>query len=755
MLYFRTGSTWIYLVLLFFPNINAIRVIGRDVTVTAGDDAELFCQVVETAETLTSIRWQRRTKEKPTNTDILTITSGGREHINGLRDRVKFTANFTRMNGSILLSNVTVLDEGIYTCIFSVFPNGPYKTEVHLMAQVPPVVSVSADPPAVAGDADVVLATCTASNAKPAAEVSWSLGVLNNSVKVQNTVIVDSEGRYTVKSSLIVNASKDLNQKNVQCVVTHPGLKDKLELSYTLNVHYPPQVVKIISAGDQGETREFQCEADANPKPTNFTWSRYFPVNETLSSGVNSRLMIQLTPDSNGLYYCEASNQYGKSVGSFYLFFKPYTESKTCWTLYIITVIAGVCCFLILKFNLFQHFIKRLQCIILLGPYLAMMEGLILLQDEEKLNGSCRFCNLTIQFGAPSFHMSILKAIITSSAIRIIGRDVTVTAGDDAELFCQVVETAETLTSIRWQRRTKEKPTNTDILIITSGGKQEYINGLRDRVKFTANFTRMNGSILLSNVTVLDEGIYTCIFSVFPSGPYETEVRLTVQVPPVVSVSADPPAVAGDTDVILATCTASNAKPAAEASWSLGVLNNSVKVQNTVTVDSEGRATVKSSLIVNASVDLNQKNVQCVVTHPGLKEKLELSYTLNVHYPPQVVKIISAGDQGDTREFQCEADANPKPTNFTWSRYFPVKKTLSSGVNSRLMIQLTPDSNGLYYCEASNQYGKSVGSFYLFFKPSTESKTCWTLYIITLIAGVCCFLIWKFNLFQQFIKRLQ
>ncbi|XP_060732950.1 nectin-3-like isoform X2 [Tachysurus vachellii] len=359
-----TGLTWIFQFLLCFASIKAIKVIGRDGTVTAGDDAQLFCEAIETTEPLTTIRWQRRTKKKPTNTDFLVITSSGKEeHINGLRDQVKFAGNLAVLDGSILLSNVTLLDEGIYTCIFSIFPSGPYKTEIHLRVQVPPVVTVGTDVPVVAGDTEGILATCTAANAKPEAEVLWSLGALNNTVKVQNTVTVDSEDRYTVKSNLIGTASKDLNQKKVQCVVTHPGLKQKLELNYTLDIHYPPQVVYISSAGDQGETREFLCDTDANPKPTNFTWGRYFPVNKTLSSGVNS-LIVQLTPGSNGPYYCLVSNQYGEAVGSLYMYVKTSTESKTCWTLFILTLVAGVCCFLFWKFELFQRVNKILrQCI--------------------------------------------------------------------------------------------------------------------------------------------------------------------------------------------------------------------------------------------------------------------------------------------------------------------------------------------------------------------------------------------------------
>ncbi|KAF4086815.1 hypothetical protein AMELA_G00088690 [Ameiurus melas] len=225
-------------------------------------------------------------------------------------------------------------------------------------------------------------------------------------------------------------------------------------------------------------------------------------------------------------------------------------------------------------------------------------------------------------------------------------------------------------------------------------------------------------------------------------------------VPPVVSVSTDVPPVAGDTKEILAICTAFNAKPAAEVSWNLGDLSYTLKVQTNVTVDSEGRYTVKSSLIGVASKDHNQKNVQCLVTHPGLKEKLELDYTLIIHYPPQVVYIISVGDQGETHEFQCEADANPKPTNFTWSRHFPVKEPLSRGVNNTQIILLKPDRKGLYYCVASNQYGEAVGSFYMDVTTSTECTTCWTLVIVALFAGVSGFLIWKFNLHQSVCKRL-
>uniref|UniRef100_A0A4W6G4G8 Immunoglobulin V-set domain-containing protein n=1 Tax=Lates calcarifer TaxID=8187 RepID=A0A4W6G4G8_LATCA len=57
-----------------------------------------------------------------------------------------------------------------------------------------------------------------------------------------------------------------------------------------------------------------------------------------------------------------------------------------------------------------------------------------------------------------------------------------------------------------------------------------FVNGRDDRFQFIGNFSDKNGSIQLSNVTLLDEGVYTCIFILFPSGNHETKVPLNLLV---------------------------------------------------------------------------------------------------------------------------------------------------------------------------------------------------------------------------------
>uniref|UniRef100_A0A3B4CIB3 Ig-like domain-containing protein n=1 Tax=Pygocentrus nattereri TaxID=42514 RepID=A0A3B4CIB3_PYGNA len=332
-----------------------------------------------------------------------------------------------------------------------------------------------------------------------------------------------------------------------------------------------------------------------------------------------------------------------------------------------------------------------------------------------------------------------------TAAIRVIGQSATVTVGQDATLFCQLVETNERLTRITWQKRTREILTNKNFFYITPEGKTESVNGLGDRTEFIGDIKEIIGTILLRKVTLLDEGIYTCIFNVFPSGPFETEIHLNIQVPPVVGVTTDVIPVAGESEVILATCTAVKARPAADVSWRLGALSNSVKVQTNVSADPDGTYTVKSFLIGVASKDLNKQKVQCSVDHISLNEELILDYALIIHYPPQVVYIKSVNVL-TPEEFQCVVDANPRPT-FTWSRE---NKALSRHVDAdSLIIPQTSDSNGLYLCNVSNQYGNGTGTLYM--QVSRESTTvCWVLFSFLLLGFIAtCLLEWKFNVFER------
>uniref|UniRef100_A0A672L1P2 Ig-like domain-containing protein n=1 Tax=Sinocyclocheilus grahami TaxID=75366 RepID=A0A672L1P2_SINGR len=111
---------------------------------------------------------------------------------------------------------------------------------------------------------------------------------------------------------------------------------------------------------------------------------------------------------------------------------------------------------------------------------------------------------------------------------KVIGHDTTVIYGENATLLCQLTETDDDLTRIIWKKKTREKLEESVFFVIRQGGKTEHKNGLEDRVQFIGNFAEKNGSIQLFRMRLLDEGIYTCTFNLYPSGPLETDINVTV-----------------------------------------------------------------------------------------------------------------------------------------------------------------------------------------------------------------------------------
>ncbi|XP_064870861.1 nectin-4-like isoform X2 [Oncorhynchus nerka] len=258
-----------------------------------------------------------------------------------------------------------------------------------------------------------------------------------------------------------------------------------------------------------------------------------------------------------------------------------------------------------------------------------------------------------------------------TESTRVIGECRTVVLGEDVDLYCRLIETTEDLEQITWQKSTAEETQNHNFMLINPHGVTTFIapNGLSGRVQFIGNPSENLGSIRITAVRLLDEGTFTCIFSVFPSGAYNTEIRLTVLVPPVVSVTIDVPPVTGKNEVVLATCMAAGAKPQADVKW-------------------------KSD-------------------------------------PPQTVNVTFS-EASKATVLRCVADGNPHP-NYTWSRVaqpWPGSSVRAEG-DILHFLSLSSELNGLYVCEASNPYGRATGSLNVHIS-SESSAACWVLLVVIL-----------------------
>ncbi|GAA6230777.1 nectin-1-like isoform X1 [Lates japonicus] len=326
----------------------------------------------------------------------------------------------------------------------------------------------------------------------------------------------------------------------------------------------------------------------------------------------------------------------------------------------------------------------------------------------------------------------ILNLSRCSNALQVIGGSKTEVQGGTVILPCKLIDTTETLTQISWQRKTRGKPQNDNFYTILSQNGPQFVNGHDDRFQFIGNFNDKNGSIQLSNVTLLDEGVYTCIFTLFPSGNHETKIPLNLLVPPVTSISHNHPVMLGNEEVSLATCTAAGSRPPAEVRWLTGTLAEKVRATDSSTHHTNGTTTTVSSLFGVPTKEINQHAVQCVVTNPALSKEETMSFTIQVYFSPTGVNI---GEKSKD-SFQCVTEANPS-ANFTWRRpghSFPQPGVRVEGATLQF-LSMSSDVNGLYQCEASNLYGKDSGYLYVHVT-SGACSACWVLFSLLLIAIV-------------------
>ncbi|XP_042072338.1 nectin-3 isoform X3 [Haplochromis burtoni] len=324
-------------------------------------------------------------------------------------------------------------------------------------------------------------------------------------------------------------------------------------------------------------------------------------------------------------------------------------------------------------------------------------------------------------------------------ALQVIGGNVKVVQGGTAILLCHVTGTNDDLTQITWQRRTREKPHNDNFLTILPREGVQFVNGGDDRFKYIGNFNDNNGTLQLSNVALKDEGRYTCIFTLFPSGNQKTEIPLNLLVPPFTNVKDNLPTL-GTEEVLFATCTAAGSKPPAEVRWLTGALGDKMRTTTNSTQYDNGTTTTVSSLFGVPTREINDHQVQCVISGDSLSKEETLPFTIQVSFAPTEVKIRVISEDS----FECLTEANPN-AKFAWSR--SGQSLLQSAVKvdgAKLqLLSRTSDLNGLYQCEASNAYGRKHSQLYVHVA-SGACSVAWALFGVLVFLNVTGAAAWCF-----------
>ncbi|XP_059502415.1 nectin-4-like isoform X1 [Stegostoma tigrinum] len=332
-----------------------INVNGDQILRSVGDDTLLPC-TIDTEQTISQFMWRHRRGQQQRNFFTASFRNGKTETLDDtFDDRMTYVGTSSK-NASMYLRNITLSDEGTYSCIFTLFPAGPVETDLQLIVTAPPAVTIQTYPVFSLIDCSRrLIVTCIAANAKPAAGITWEVPF--NIRANQNTGHPAANGTVTVSSQFHLCPNKSLYGQNIVCVVEHPALRASKRVSYRLNIDYISSVLIKPQKNEDGYLYLI-CAADANPPPTEYIWTK---LNDSIPEGViiqHDRIKLpKLTPEPYGYYTCAASNIAGTASGSIYLFPLADDQKERHYMVPFIVIIL----MLIILLSTFGYFYQRLR----------------------------------------------------------------------------------------------------------------------------------------------------------------------------------------------------------------------------------------------------------------------------------------------------------------------------------------------------------------------------------------------------------
>ncbi|XP_074854889.1 nectin-3 isoform X3 [Carettochelys insculpta] len=318
------------LALLLCCGALAGPIVEPHVTAVWGKNVTLKC-IIEINETITQVSWEK-VHGKSTRTIAVHHPEYGFSVQGEYQGRVSFK-NYSLTDATIILNNISFSDSGEYVCKAVTFPLGNAQSSTTVTVLVEPTVSLTKGPNSlIDGENQTVAAICTAATGKPAADIDWEgdLGEMeSSSTSFPNETV-------TVVSQYKLKPTKFARGRRITCVVRHPSLEKEMRYPYLLDIQYAPEVSVTGYDGNWFIGREhvqLRCNADANPLPMEFTWTRLDGQWPDGLMSLNNTLHFNhpLTYNYTGTYVCKVTNSLGQKSDqkTIYILDVPFKQTSS------------------------------------------------------------------------------------------------------------------------------------------------------------------------------------------------------------------------------------------------------------------------------------------------------------------------------------------------------------------------------------------------------------------------------------------
>ncbi|XP_067282684.1 PVR cell adhesion molecule related 2 like isoform X2 [Pseudorasbora parva] len=283
-----------------------------EVTSYPNGSVNLRCEFTNSGTTkLTQVSWMfERVEGDRHNIAVFHPQYGASFPNKDFEGRVQFTQGSLE-NPSIRIDKLRMADAGRYICEYATYPSGNEQGTTTLIMLAKPKNSATAIP-VQAGSSEVVVARCEAAQGKPEATISWITTIAG---RYNHTSVPELDGTVTVKSEYRMVPTPAENGKDITCLVNQRTQNEPKAFPLKLVVEYPPTVT--IEGYDNnwymGRTDAVLiCQADANPEPTDVTWtaaSGQLPPSVRVDQ---NRLLVRKVDETvNTTFVCEVKNSLG------------------------------------------------------------------------------------------------------------------------------------------------------------------------------------------------------------------------------------------------------------------------------------------------------------------------------------------------------------------------------------------------------------------------------------------------------------